>query len=752
MKNIMKFGMKQGTGSIKIGLASLNASLSSAKNYNQTFEDPAYQMQPQKITPIPTKEFKPMQNFEKKSDFFPKQTEDFPENKKKFLIQKELPEKIQEKKAIHQFEEDVARHKNFTREFAPKNRSLSPPPQHVSNKREEKFVKNEIPNRFRDFGKKSEKELQPDISIDMKTTENTSIFDVGLSELTTSLLTKRKIYTLFPLQAQSFEPIKSGMDLVGKAKTGTGKTMAFVLPLLEKLREKKIKRVPKILVVSPTRELANQITDEFRYYGPDFRCVCCYGGVPLNKQIDLISRGLEIIVATPGRLLDLMGRNLIPLEEISTVVIDEADHMMDIGFKDDLDEILRTVNKNVRDLQLLLFSATMPPWIRNIASSYLKPKKLFIDAVGNENQTADKIKHYAIPCTDEDLEKTLDLIISFYAHRGKALIFTDTKSHVAHLTARMVKNGEKVGCLHGDMNQYSRDQTINSFKNGEINCLIATDVAARGLDIPYVELVFQVRPPQNIANYIHRSGRTGRVGREGISVIMFNPGEDQETLYEIEKKASIEFERRGIPTAEEFAEVRALLQEEVKESRQKDKEDLIYGRFRMKNNDIRGGKVKLEDALAKLNKPREYFSRSLLSGNSRKTTLMVQSNKKKYELKSMVEKMLDGIFIHCFAFSNEINAILFDVSEENIQEVMNRFEKSDMKCTKPIFLPPKFSFLKNPNNENHSLNHGKEGKKKGYGGGYEQKFHKTISQSSKMNKLENKKPYPSFNFYARKKE
>lgn len=469
----------------------------------------------------------------------------------------------------------------------------------------------------------------------------------------------------------------------------------------------------------------------------------------LTKQISLINYGVDIIVATPGRILDLMGRDVITLNKISAVVIDEADHMMDIGFKDDLDEILNIVNNNSKDIQLLLFSATMPPSIRNIASSYLKEKRLFIDAVGNENQTADKIIHYAIPCTDDDLERTLELIITFYAYRGKALIFTDTKSHVSYLTSRMLKTGLRVGCLHGDMNQYSRDQTITAYKNGEINCLIATDVAARGLDIPNVELVFQVRPPQNISYYIHRSGRTGRVGRVGISVLMYNPKEDDNILYEIEKKASIEFTRRGIPTKEEFEELALNVQEELKETRSKDKEDLLLGRFR--SNNYGSQKVNLESCLSNILKSREFFSRSLIDGSCRKTTLLMSGDKKRTELIFEIEKLLEGIYIFDMVFCKD-GSVLIDIKEEDKNEALKRINNQIfLKGSLPIFIPE----IQNSRFEGYNQSNSNYGKKdKKYKNNGQDRFHKTISQKSNMNDLGNnsKKPYPSFNFFVRKKD
>jgi len=807
MKKVIKFsnnGVKIGLG----GLSALNQSLSTAKNYNQTFEgpvplnEPTSQMEEIKEPPKPVEprknspktfenskvsseefpnynkssyegppksnnfyqekyEYESYMKPELKSNYYEKKQE-YPSYKKPEVgVKSNYHENPSIKKPIYEafknkgpdsprYQENLQRFKGFLDQEKPKkNRSLSPQPQKSHGL--ETNLNNKVPVkdvRKRGLGRQA---MEPDITIDMRNTENTSIFDLNLSEITTKLLTQRQIFNLFPLQVQAFEPIKNGVDFIGKAKTGTGKTMAFVIPLLEKLRETRIKRIPKILVVSPTRELANQITGEFKYYGPEFRMVCCYGGVPLTKQIDLISRGLEIIVATPGRLLDLMGRRVIPLEQISTVVVDEADHMMDIGFKDDLDEILNIVNRSVAEVQLCLFSATIPEWIKSIVSTYIKPNKLFIDAVGNENQTADKIKHYAIPCTDEDLEKTLEIVISYYANKGKALIFTDTKMHVAQLTARMENAVNRVGCLHGDMNQYSRDQTISAFKNGELNCLIATDVAARGLDIPNVELVFQVRPPQNISNYIHRSGRTGRVGKEGISVLMFNPMEDNDILMEIEKKGGIEFERRGIPTQDEFIKLKNELQSEIKQARLQDKEKLLTGRFKA-SFDI-APRTKLEDSLEKLCQPQYFISRSLLTGNSRKVTIFftTNTNKKKYELKTLIEKLLEGIHIHSMAYTMKDNGVLVDVLDEQRNEVLKRLDKQEELIGKiPIYIP-EHRFFSSQNNEGHSLNHRKEGKGKGYG--HQQKFHKTNSTSSQLNNFGSnggKKPYTAFNFFVRK--
>lgn len=805
MKKALNSGMKIHLG----GLSALKDSLTTAKSYNSNFEGVATTeevKEPPRETPKPLKESfkelppKPQEDsknpeftvYQKpqfaggfNSNYYEKKQESF-KNKQEYDNNRQKPQEPFKKpsepfkKALETFKKpieyqesykkaaDSPRYhdefqrfsKGFDHERPKKNRSFSPQPQREHIVAPEN-IKPAIPPK--DFRKKGlgRGNIEPDITIDMRTAENTSIFELNLSETTTKLLAKRNILNLFPLQVQAFEPIKKGQDFIGKAKTGTGKTMAFVLPLLERLREIRARRTPKVLVVSPTRELANQITDEFKYYGPEFRMVCCYGGVPLGKQIDMISRGLEIIVATPGRLLDLMGRRVIPLEHISTVVVDEADHMMDIGFKEDLDEILTVVNSSVSDLQLLLFSATIPPWIQSIVAQYIKPNKLFIDAVGHENQTADKIKHYAIPCTDEDLEKTLELVISYYANKGKALIFTDTKAHVAQLTARLENGYNSVGCLHGDMNQYSRDQTISAFKSGQLNCLIATDVAARGLDIPNVELVFQVRPPQNIANYIHRSGRTGRVNKVGISVIMYNPTEESDIIAEIEKKASIEFERRGLPTQEEFLELKEQLQAEIKQARLQDKEKLLTGRFRAPLE--AAPRSKLEDCLDKLCQPQYFVTRSLLTGGSRKVTFLFVSNqnKKKYELKTLIESILEGVHIHTMAYTVRENGILVDVWAEQRDEVLKRIEKQGELTAKiPVYIP-EHRFFSSQNNEGHSLNHGgREYKGRGgYGGGHQKKFiHKTNSTSSQLNSFGQggggggKKPYTAFNFFVRNKK
>lgn len=314
-----------------------------------------------------------------------------------------------------------------------------------------------------------------------------------------------------PIQDQSISHIIEGKDIFGMANTGTGKTAAFLLPLIEKVYQKK---EGGVLIMAPTRELAMQIEEDLRSlsFGMGIFSVACVGGLPIMKQIREIRRGVSFIIGTPGRIRDLMKRNELDLSTCHSVVLDEADRMLDMGFVDDMEFI---INKTAEDRQSLFFSATLTPEIKNLTSKFLK-NPVFISVI--KGSTSKNIDQDVIRTkTPEEKIEKLHEILQHDASE-KVLIFRERKHHVDSLTKDLAKSGFKVGCIHGDKRSRERIRTLESFKKDQIDILIATDVAARGLDIPDVTHVINFDIPESYETYVHRIGRTGRSGKKGTAL------------------------------------------------------------------------------------------------------------------------------------------------------------------------------------------------------------------------------------------
>jgi superfamily II DNA/RNA helicase len=323
-----------------------------------------------------------------------------------------------------------------------------------------------------------------------------------------------------PIQDQSIPTTLKGKDVFGMANTGTGKTAAFLLPLIEKIVKTKGRNMrEKVLIMAPTRELALQIESDFRNlaFGFGMFSVACVGGLPISKQIKEIQLGVSFIIGTPGRLRDLLDRKVLDLSTCHSIVLDEADRMLDMGFRDDMVYI---IGKTAKERQTLFFSATLSPEIRKLTEQYLKDP-VFISVISGE--TAKNIDQDIIRTRskEEKLEKLHEVLKKDGS--DKVLIFREMKHSVDTLAKELVQMGFKVGGIHGDKRSRERIRVLDSFKQDKINILIATDVAARGLDIPDVTHVINYDVPQTYDTYIHRIGRTGRSGKKGTA-LTFVPG------------------------------------------------------------------------------------------------------------------------------------------------------------------------------------------------------------------------------------
>ncbi|WP_303786988.1 DEAD/DEAH box helicase [Azovibrio restrictus] len=319
-----------------------------------------------------------------------------------------------------------------------------------------------------------------------------------------------------PVQTQAIPAVLAGRDLLAAAQTGTGKTAAFALPLLQRLAAEPRAEPGRVkaLVLVPTRELAEQVLRSFQAYGRFLilRSDVAYGGVPIHPQITALGRGVEILVATPGRLLDLHRQGALSLAAASTLVLDEADRMLDLGFARELDEVFMALP---RQRQTLLFSATFSEEIRAMAGKLLRdPLKI---EVAPRNSTAKNVKQWLVP-VDKKKKPALFCHLLKQQRWGQVLVFVKTRKGVEQLVSMLQERGVKAGSIHGDKSQASRLRALESFKAGEVEVLVATDVAARGLDIDDLPLVVNFDLPQVAEDYVHRIGRTGRAGASGEAV------------------------------------------------------------------------------------------------------------------------------------------------------------------------------------------------------------------------------------------
>ena len=335
-------------------------------------------------------------------------------------------------------------------------------------------------------------------------------------------------------------------DLVVLAQTGTGKTAAFGLPLLQKINPEW--NSVQILVLSPTRELCMQIGSDLKNYSkylPEIRVTCVYGGTDIRKQMKELQKGVHVVVATPGRLVDLLNRKALNIETVFAVVLDEADEMLNMGFQEDLDFILSNTPK---DKNTYLFSATMPKEVERIARNYLVNQKEI--SVGKKNQGADTVSHqyYMVRAKDcyETLRRIVDCAPSMYA-----IIFTRTKNDAQDIAKHLQRDGIDCDALHGDLSQAQRDNVMNAFRAKRLKVLVATDVAARGLDVDCLTHVINYNLPEDVESYTHRSGRTGRAGKEGISIAIIH-SKEKGKLRRIEGILKKKFEYKQVPVGEEI--------------------------------------------------------------------------------------------------------------------------------------------------------------------------------------------------------
>ena len=323
-----------------------------------------------------------------------------------------------------------------------------------------------------------------------------------------------------PIQAETIPQLLTGVDLLGQAATGTGKTAAFALPIIEAIAPNS-PAVPQALVVVPTRELAVQVSEAMHTYGrgQGLKVVPIYGGQPIPRQLQALRRGVHVVVATPGRAIDHIRRGSLELDDIRTVVLDEADEMLDMGFTEDIETILE---ETPTERQTVLFSATMPPRIQKIAETYQRDPVLVKIAAADTAAERARVRQTAYVVMRQHKANALGRVLDMEAPVA-TIVFCRTRGEVDELTATMNGRGYRAEALHGGMDQQQRDRVMGRLKDGIAELLVATDVAARGLDVDTLTHVVNYDVPSSPESYVHRIGRVGRAGREGVAITLAEP-------------------------------------------------------------------------------------------------------------------------------------------------------------------------------------------------------------------------------------
>ena len=362
---------------------------------------------------------------------------------------------------------------------------------------------------------------------------------LGISEDLVNILKKNGINTPTPIQEESIEIIKQGKDIIAEAGTGTGKTLAFLLPIFEEINPKC--NDVQALILTPTRELALQITNEANKLNEEekINVLACYGGKDINSQLKKLNKNIHLIVATPGRLLDHIERKTINLSTVNTFVLDEADQMLFMGFKNEVEKIMTEMSKKK---QMLCFSATMDSAVKKLAYRYMKNPSIV--SVKKEEVDMNSIKQFVVETTDRQKRDALCKVLD-EDNPFMAIIFCRTKRRVDDLENVMAQHKYNCAKIHSDIAQNKRERIMKSFREAKIQYLIATDVAARGLDITGVTHIYNYDIPETPESYVHRIGRTGRAGETGITCMFVDP-KNKRALEEIEKIIGFEIPKRVV--------------------------------------------------------------------------------------------------------------------------------------------------------------------------------------------------------------
>ncbi|XP_022599271.1 nucleolar RNA helicase 2 isoform X2 [Seriola dumerili] len=505
-----------------------------------------------------------------------------------------------------------------------------------------------------------------------------------ISEGTIGKLKARGVSYLFDIQVKTFNIVYDGEDVIAQARTGTGKTFSFAIPLVEKLQDALTPtrgRAPKVLVLAPTRELAIQVAKDFKDISKRLAIACFYGGSSYHPQIDAIRNGIDILIGTPGRVKDHLQNNKLDLSKVKHVVLDEVDQMLDMGFAEQVEEILASSYNRECDAnpQTMLFSATCPSWVYDVAKKYMRPECKHVDLIGKKTQkAATTVEHLAIACHWSQRAAVIGDVIQVYSgSHGRTIVFCETKKDANELSMN-ASIKQSAQSLHGDIPQKQRELTLKGFRNGSFEVLVATNVAARGLDIPEVDLVIQCSPPKDVESYIHRSGRTGRAGRTGVCICFYQRKEEDQLRY-VENKAGITFRRVGVPTANDIIKssskdaVRFLDSVPV----------TAIGYFRASAEKLieeRGAVDALAAALAHISGATSLEQRSLLNSDAGCTTMQLVCSQEMHNLgyawRTIKEQLGEQIENHIqrMTFLKGKTGVCFDVPVDKVKEMQENWK------------------------------------------------------------------------------
>ncbi|WP_409254120.1 DEAD/DEAH box helicase [Bacillus sp. SCS-153A] len=438
---------------------------------------------------------------------------------------------------------------------------------------------------------------------------------LGISEAVIERLQKHNVTTPTPIQEKAIPAVMQLQDVIAQAQTGTGKTLAFILPIIEKFNYEQ--KTIQALIVTPTRELALQITEEVRKlirHMEGISVLPVYGGQDVEKQLNKLRKNVGIVVGTPGRILDHIGRGTIDLSDLNTLVLDEADQMLHIGFLKEVEMIIRETPKS---RQTLLFSATMPDEIKVLAKKHMKnPQYLSVE---RKQGPAKSVEQLAVFVNDRAKQSTLIEMLKEY-QPYLAVIFCRTKRRVTKLYEALASHGFMCDELHGDLSQAKREKVMKRFRDSEFQLLIATDVAARGLDVEGVTHVFNYDIPEDADSYVHRIGRTGRAGEKGLAVTFYSPAQ-KDQLNEIEKELNIRLPKQNIGNTIERND------KDRKKPKKAAAKKQAPSRAKKNNEDRRGNNNKQETQSRKPKRKKPAASDST-RGNKKSTTTSNKNRKR----------------------------------------------------------------------------------------------------------------------------
>ncbi|GHT36972.1 RNA helicase [Endomicrobiia bacterium] len=490
-----------------------------------------------------------------------------------------------------------------------------------------------------------------------------AIADLGFEEAT-------------PIQSLAIPKMMSGIDIIGQAQTGTGKTAAFGIPILEKVDVKK--KVVQAIILCPTRELAIQVAEElklFSKYKRDLSIVPVYGGQLINRQITALSRGVQIVIGTPGRVIDHLERKTLKLDAASIVVLDEADEMLDMGFRDDIERILRNMPE---ERQTVFFSATMPKEFLFLTKKYQRHPEII--RIVSEQSAVPLIEQYYFDVREHQKFEALIRCLDMYGPK-LSLVFCNTKKRVDEVTSSLQAIGYSADAIHGDMNQAQRDRVMTKFRSGAIKLLIATDVAARGIDVDDISMVFNYDIPKDDEDYVHRIGRTGRAGKTG-KAYSFASGRDNYKLMDIQKYTKANIKRIQVPTFDEVRKTKEdIMVDRVRETlKEKDLEKYIEMAKSLVSKET--GPLRVAAALFKMIFASEKKERE------QKADVFANVSNNKYTGTSTTNRSMVRLFINIGTKNN--------VGAEDLVNVIEEEAKISSDLVKNIKILETFSFFDIP--------------------------------------------------------